>query len=250
MGVPVLITATLASGLGGHEPPKLDGLLERMLAHHCKEAVPSHAVDRSLPAPPQGVIPIPIPRRRLAGRVERAGEPPASGRWRYEEWLVGACSDPILGEVHDDRHEHVAKRIGTERAPLLAPGSRVVVATTNSWTKSHMLPIRVRRAECVRWFAVGDPRRILSALRRCHALGKKVSIGYGRVAEWSVERVEHDYSWFAPLPEDPTKLVLMRTLPVGPWLPMDNLVGYRRDFGACVPPYWHPARACDRIVPA
>lgn len=228
---PLLVTAKLLTGLGGSEPPQLDGLLEYLLSLHHHKGEPGYKIDRSRPAPEQGQIPIPLVRRRLG------------------PWLVGACSDPIVGHVHNDRHEHLAKRISVENAAMLAPEKRVVVSTTNSWTKSYRFPIRVRQVPVVRWFAMGDRREILKLVRRCTSLGKKVSVGYGRVAEWTVERVEHDYSWLAPLPDAPTRLVLMRSLPIGPWLPMANLIGYRRDFGACVPPYWHPERACERVVP-
>jgi hypothetical protein len=231
-GEPLLVTARLLNGLGGHEPPKLDALLEYALSPYHPGSVPRHAVDRSLPPPPMGAIPIPILRRRLG------------------PWVVGCCSDPIVGVPAADYHEHVHKRLATEEAALLAPESRLVVSTTNSWTKSYRIPIRRRAVGAVCWFAVGDRRKLLRAVRRVRALGKKVSIGNGRVAGWSVERAAHDYSWFAPWPDDPTKLVLMRTLPVGPWVPWDNLVGYRRDFCGIAPPYWHPARACEALRPA
>ena len=73
----------------------------------------------------------------------------------------------------------------------------------------------------------------------------RLSDGYGVVREWTVERIDADLSWFAPSEVGP---VLMRPLPVGPWLP-DNLTGARRDFGACVPPYWHPERYGEIVVP-
>jgi hypothetical protein len=40
----------------------------------------------------------------------------------------------------------------------------------------------------------------------------------------------------------------MRTLPAGPWLPPD-LIDFRPDFGAAVPPYWHPDRYTEIVVP-
>jgi hypothetical protein len=228
----LLVTARLVSGLGGHEPPKLDALLEYALSPYHPGAVPRHMVDRALPAPPMGAIPIPLLRRRLG------------------LWVVGCCSDPIVGVPAADYHEHVNKRLATEEASLLAPESRLVVSTTNSWTKSYRIPIRRRCVAAVCWFAIGSRREMLRAVRHVKALGKKVSIGNGRIAEWTVERIDHDYSWFAPSPDDPTRLVLMRTLPIGPWLPMDSMIGWRRDFGGVCPPYWHPERGCEVVRPA
>lgn len=224
---PLLVTARLLTELGGTEAPQLDGLLEWLLSLHHHKGEPGYKIDRSRPAPPQGQIPIPLVRRRLG------------------PWLVGACSNPILGHVASDRHDHVAKRISVENAGLLAPDKRVVVATTNSWTKSYRLPLRSRIVPVVSWFAMGDRRELLHVLRRCTSLGKKVSIGKGRVAEWTVERIEHDYSWFAP---SEYGLVLMRSLPIGPWLP-DGLIGARHDYRSCVPPYWHPERHSEAVVP-
>lgn len=226
----LLVRAVLESGLGGHEPPMLDALLEYALSPYHPGAVPRHAVDRALPPPPMGAIPIPIVRRQLG------------------PWLVGACSDPIIGVAAADRHEHIARRISVENAGLLAPENRTIVSTSNSWTKSYRLPLRVRTVEAVCWFAVGNRKGILKALRGIHAIGKKVSIGNGRVLRWEVDRVDADHSWYSPAP-DGSGLVLMRTLPVGDWLP-GNLVGFRRDFGGVAPPYWHPARSAEILRPA
>ena len=132
-----------------------------------------------------------------------------------------------------------------EHAGLLAPESRIVVSTTNSWTKSYRLPMRIRRIESVRWFAIGHRREMLKVLRRIDFLGKKPSVGYGRVASWTIDPIDDDYSWFAPGPAGP---VLMSTLPAEAPLPA-GLIGYRRSFGAPVPPYWHPDRYTEILVP-
>lgn len=223
----LLATAHLAGPLAG-DPPQLDSLLEWALSLYHSKAVPGYKVDRKYPAPPPGDIPIPILRVAL-------------GRF-----AVGCCSSPILPVPDAEWVEHVAKRIGVERAGLLAEPSRLVVATTNSWTKSYRLPLRCRRVACVKWFARGDRRETLKLLRKAvPSLGKKVADGYGRVERWEVERVDGDASWFARSPLGP---VLMRPLPVGPWLP-DPLLGARRSFGACAPPYWHPDRYGEIVVP-
>lgn len=111
----LLVTARLASGLGGSDPPKLDALLEYALSPYHPGAVSRHAVDRSLPPPPMAAIPIPLLRRTLG------------------PWKVGCCSDPIVGVAAADYHEPVNKRLATEEAALLAPDRRTVVSTTNSW---------------------------------------------------------------------------------------------------------------------
>ena len=226
--IPLLVTARLASPLAG-EPPALEALLEWAMSLHHPKAEPGYKVDRRFACPPPGAIPIPVRRRDVGG------------------WPVALCSAAIIPAADSDGHEHIAKRIDVAHAGLLAGPERRVVATTNSWTKSYRLPLRVRRVACVRWFAVGVRREVLATLRRhVHAVGKKVADGYGRVAGWEVEAAPADYSWFAPTDRGP---LLMRPLPAGPWLPA-GLVGARADFGACVPPLWHPERHCDIVVPS
>lgn len=228
MANPLLVTAYLATGLAGDTAPHLDSLLVKALCIFHPKAIPGYKVDRAIPAPPQAEIPIPILRRTLG------------------PWSVPCCSDPILGHTASDRHEHFVKKIGVENAGLLAPESRLVVSTTNTWTKSHRQSLRTRTIDRVCWFAMGHRREVLKTLKRIKFLGKKISYGNGRVAKWTVEDAERDWTWFTPWDQYGT--VLMRTLPIGPWLP-GNLIGFRRNFGGVVDPYWHPERHTEIVVP-
>lgn len=223
---PLLVTARLANALAG-DAPRLDALLEWVMSLHHHKAVPGYKITRDGPPPPLGALPISMARRTLG------------------PWPVAVCSDPIYGETAAETVEHVTKKLAVEHAGALRPNARLVVSTTNSWTKSYRLPLRIRQVDRVRWFAVGERDGIRRLLKQVPALGKKVSIGYGRVVEWTVERVEEDYSWYAPSEAGP---VLMATLPTGDWLPT-NLVGARRDFRSCCPPYWHLARMTEVVVP-
>lgn len=232
---PLLVSAHLASPLA-HHPPHLDALLEWSVSIHvlhfdkqptANGAISPWKVDRALPAPPVGVLPIYVARKQLG------------------PWPVALCSAPILSPTAAETVEHIGKRIATEEAGLLAERERRVVSTTNSWTKSYRLPLRVRAAALVCWFCVGNRREILKLLKRVNSLSKKRSVGYGRVSKWEAVEVESDCSWFAP---HENGQVLMRVLPQGPWLPAD-LVGYRKDYGSCCPPYWHPERHCEVVTP-
>jgi hypothetical protein len=226
MSTPLLITARLDSPIAA-DAPRLDALLMMVLSLHYAKTRPGYKIDRSLPAPPQDEIAIPLLRERLG------------------PWSVARCSDPIYGVCSAEYVEHVTKRIAAEEAELLHPDRRVVISTTNSWTKSYRLPLRMRRIDCVYWFALAERRALLKTLRRVDYLGKKRSVGNGRVASWEATAVEEDHSWFAPSPAGP---VLMATLPAGPWLP-HGLVGFRAGFGGCCPPYWHPDRYAEIVVP-
>jgi len=222
----LLITARLATPLAG-DVPRLDGLLEAVLAIYSAKGQPGYKIDRSSPCPPQCEIEIPLLRRRLGS------------------WQVGACSDPIYPECAAEYVEYFTKKLGVEYAPLLEEENRLVVSTTNSWTKSYRLPLRIRQIDRVAWFAVADRRELIKTLKRVEFLGKKRSYGYGRVSQWEATEISRDYSWYART--DGT-LVLMATLPVGAWIPKD-LIGARRAFGGCVPPYWHPDRYTEIVVP-
>lgn len=225
---PVRVTAHLLRDLAG-EPPQLDGLLEWCCSLHANgKALPGYKVDRRYVAPPVAAIPIPVPRREIGG------------------WPVAACSAPILPAELPEQVQHVTKRISVENALMLGPDERLIISTANSWTKSYRLPVRIRLVDRVVWFAWGDRRQILNCLRRhVWSIGKKLSIGHGRIRGWEVEPAPDDFTWFAP---SEAGTVLMRTLPACDELPPD-LIGCRNDFGACCPPYWHPERYTEILVP-
>jgi len=218
------VTAVLSTPMAG-DAPRLDGLLEYAMSLH---SGPSGKLVRGRPAPPQGDIRIPLLRRMLGG------------------WLVGCCSDPILPEPAAEDSDHVCKRIDPGGAELLEERERKRILTGGTWTKSYRLPLRTRTIDRVVWFAVAHPRPLLKMLQRqIRALGSKTSVGYGRVSEWRVERVDENWSWYAT---SEAGTVLMSTLPIGPWLPSD-LIGFRPDFGAVGPPYWHPDRYAEIVKP-
>lgn len=218
VGRPYVVTAHLATPLA-NDPPQLDGLLVYAQSRN-------HDCDRSRPAPPQEKGRIPLAREWIG------------------EWLIYHASSPIVGYANEST-DYYHRQFPVNKSDLLRPDRQLVIATGNSWTKSYRLPLRARSVDRVRWFVlgVGSPlRRVLKTIR---AIGKKTSIGYGRVREWTVEPVDHDYSWFVPLSGG--QRVLMRPLPLS--LMAEDVIGARRDFGACVPPYWHPERYGDIVVP-
>jgi hypothetical protein len=217
------VTCVLSSALAG-EAPYLDGLLEYEMAQRHGKA---QMLQRGRPAPPVGAIHLPLLRGEFGG---------VDG--------IPRCSAPILAPL-GMRHEHFAKRIGVENADLLREDQRLVVATGNSWTKSYRLPLKVSNVERVCWFVGGSKRRSLkSLLKSVHSIGRKRSQGYGRVARWEFEEVEHDWSWFAPSEQG---TLLMRVLP---WCDeIQRLVGWKRWCGGFAPPYWHPDRIMEVAVP-
>jgi hypothetical protein len=146
-----------------------------------------------------------------------------------------------------ERVAHFGKRIDTSRAALLAPEERRTVVTTNTWTKSYRLPIRALDMSRIVWFAVGDVSGLRDLLGDVHHVGRKAAHGWGRTREWQITTEDKDQSWYAECPET-GRPILMRALPLCPELPAD-LDGWRADYGACCPPYWHVGRFCEIVVP-
>lgn len=224
MSVPLKVTAFLATPIAFQESIKLDGLLEYRSCHLNK--IGGGLLTRADPAPQYGEIPIPIVRQRIGGV------------------LVPVCSDPIFAAGHR-WHEHVASRFPSEYARLMDAGNLTKINTTGGQYKSIRLPLDCRMVERIVWFTRGHRKPLLKMLKGVDSLGKKRSNGYGRVGEWAIEKIEEDYSWYAPRGDN---LVLMRPLPACDELP-GNLAGYRPDFGAVQSPYWHPDRFTERVVP-
>jgi hypothetical protein len=216
------ITCHLASPIGG-DVPMLDSILEYEMAQRLGLA---GKIQRSEPAPPYGMITIPIARHWIGGL------------------LIPCCSSPIV-EPAQESVERFAKRLSTEHADLLKPSERKMVPVGNGLFKSYRLPIRLRHTSQIVWFTTGTRRHVLKLLKSVVSLGKKRSYGYGIIKEWTAEKIDEDLSWFAPTDSG---TILMRPLPACDDLPAD-LIGFRKEFGAAQSPYWHPDRYIERVVP-
>lgn len=218
------ITAHLATPLASRtgDVPQLDALLQYEMA---KVQGLLGRCDRRLPLPEMPRIPL------MAGRI--------GGLQVYH------CSEPIL-PAHGESVERYTRILDTGHAELLDPAAkRSQHVTTAGPQKSYRLPLRVHPVDRVVWFAEGKRKRVRDVVRRVTALGCKRSQGYGIVARWDVDRWDGHVTWFAP---HQGASVLMRRLPVCDDLP-DDLIGCRRDYGACQPPYWHPQRYREIVVP-
>lgn len=218
------VTARLGSPLAG-EAPHLCAILEYEMAQRQGLA---GKLSRGEPAPPAGAIHIPCLRGAIGG-VEH----------------IPRVSSPIL-MPRSVRHERIAKRLAVEHSSLLAEEHRLSVAVGNNRYRSYFLPLKTGVVDRVVWFVAGTKRRSLkSLLDSVKSLGKKRSVGYAIVTAWEFEEIEHDWSWFAKVEQG---TLLMRPLPFCDQLPTD-LIGFRRDFGACIPPMWHPDRYMEIVKP-
>ena len=217
-------------------PPHLDALCELIRSRKMQSIADSSegrhpAKPRGVPVDQPGQIPIPLARQWVGDRP------------------VPRVSFGIIAPV-PQRTDYYIRQFPAERADLLRPKERTVIRTTSGYTKSFRLPLRIVETPQIVWFARlrdgedGRPTRLRSILSQVHALGKKVSQGYGRVSRWEVERCEEDWSWFAPHEEGP---VLMRALPVEA-VPSQILGGRRTYCGVCGP-YWQQTLWSEAFEP-
>lgn len=220
----LIVRAHMAGAIVG-DAPHLDALLESVLAIHHAKPVAGAKIDRSTPLPEHG-IPIPMLRQNVAGQA------------------VPCCSAPIIDEVWHDRVEYVNKRLDVALSEHLDEAERKKVDVASGTLKSYRLPQRLRNVNYVSWFCCGDRREILKALRRVKYIGKKTAHGNGEIAEWTVDRVDHQSWWYA---DSPDGQLLMRPLPV--IAVPDNVIGKRKDFCAVSSPYWHPDRYVEAYAP-
>lgn len=68
--------------------------------------------------------------------------------------------------------------------------------TSEGPEKSYDLPLYFRNTKTITWYCIGEPDELKRYLLQCSHLGKKRSIGYGAVAQWSVEPIAEDRHLF------------------------------------------------------
>lgn len=172
---PLRIRATLRAGIVCDKWLPLDGPLlyqsHRYDAGHGPEATqPGDYTTQSVSTLPLGII---HPGRR---------------NWYYQcSWAQ--WSHDIEGQ------DHWNKRFDSAFADLVDFGQRrgKIIVEQGQYKAYHM-PIFYRVAEWVEWYCVGDKAEIELFLSTLTHIGKKVSQGWGRVAEWSIERWPEDWS--------------------------------------------------------
>lgn len=121
-----------------------------------------------------------IPLRRVA----------VGGIWFY------ACSFAEWGPHVDDRSFWV-RRFDLAQSDFIDFGKRKgAVTTSEGMYKGYQVPVFVRHALWVRWYAVGDIERVADLLSDATHIGKKATQGWGRVNRWEVEPWPEDWSLY------------------------------------------------------
>lgn len=149
-----------------------------------------------------------------------------------EPWFYAASFAEWSEPRVDDRSFWV-KRFDIGQSDLIDFGGRVgSVLVASGRYKGYNMPVFVRHALCVRWYAVGSIERVRELLGGVTHIGKKGAQGWGRVNGWEVEPWEHDWSvWRGQQ--------LMRAIPAAG----GTLYGVR-------PPYWRASHQTPCRLPA
>ena len=229
---PLVVTCELACQLAGQSPPMLDAiLLCRWLTLRTSWArfTRRDSVPNVLPHFAADRFPI--------------------GHTVVGKHVIPHASSPILSSVDDDRHHHFHKRFPVaEAARYCDPNERAVIATTMGITKSYRLPERIRMIERISWIVEGNLRELKNLLQDVYYIGRDRSHGWGAVKDWKVRQDDRlAGAWWTAAHDGGA--VLMRPMPLKWPARPANLIGWRNDFAACSPPYWHPRMHEEIVTP-
>lgn len=148
------------------------------------------------------------------------------------------ASASLVEVLHHERR-HLQRRFPVEQAQAVSAMRKIHVSAGP--TKSYRIPYEVgylRDGLCV-FFAVGDEAGIRELLALVHYLGKKRSVGHGRVQRWAVDSCEPWEGFPCVLDGQPLR-----------HLPPDHpdLVEPNLRYGGLSYPYWLKSR--EQLVAA
>jgi hypothetical protein len=242
--IPLLITARMAEPIVTYG----DGLhLDGPLAFACFQSLTPEQRSTTPPIESSWAedFDLPFDRWEEEGEVFESTDPRLTVddniRANAEGVLIGTlwgwrCSAAVAvgataHSVHDQRRkpavEEMVKWTG-DRSVQIGGGPRAA--------RNLRFPSVVARE--LRWYAVGDPERILYLLdRHVPNIGKLARSGSGKVSSWHVDEVDVDWSLCGPADQ------IMRRLPAR------MFPGMARCEGAIRPPYHHRSRWVETVSP-
>lgn len=139
-------------------------------------------------------------------------------------------------------HGYVNKRAPVVEYMHLGNDKIKSVNTGTGRNKAFRIPQPRTLVDCMRWWCIGDRGKIEPLLALVTHLGKKRSVGHGKVTRWDVERAT-EWPGFPVLRPDGTPL---RNLPMDtPGLGPSTAVGW----GPLSFPYWDQTAAVEVAQP-
>lgn len=148
-------------------------------------------------------------------------------------WL---CTSLIPASHGLHAHEYWHKRYPAHRAEF---GDRLNAVTTAGRWKEYRTPVHTHHVERLYALTIGHAETIEALLSIVTHIGKKSSMGYGRVGRWTVTAGTHT-------PED---VLALRPVPVA-YYEGRQPVGRLSLNRAWTPPYWYAPWWDDCMVPA
>lgn len=137
--------------------------------------------------------------------------------------------------AHAGRESMTKRRDGEDIEWLRAP-----FTPSSGPGKNYQLPVLTVEAATVSWLCVGRREGLRKLLRYARAVGPKRRHGYGAVARWTVELAEQRQPLDVLVDGGLAERFLPRV-----WCSSAE----QTEMGACCAPYWHPARAVERVRP-
>lgn len=235
---PLLVRARMAGGVG-HGTPwgiSLDGLLASQIRENTKAAARAAGTDYEpycLGVPPAELD---LPLARCHDSTSEVWHWAATFAWPEDEtpgphvqYWSARPDQQALGQLTSALPAHVSERQGRYR--------------------SHVMPLPLTIARCMTWRAVGDPAAIDELLAGIITIGKKRAAGNGHVLEWSVRPDPDADAWeYSHLHPDGS---LGRTAPPGCLTErMASIATGGRAVMGLRPPYMHPSRQSEVLLPA
>lgn len=211
--VPIIITAELATPVlpAERDWTHLDSILTFA-------ALTSHPAPSAYDKPP--VVPLPL---ELAW-VSPGGLP------------LWACTPLRPSGDWVETSEYWHKRYPIHRADLASKANAIL--TAGRW-KEYRMPVRAQSASKLHALAIGNADEVQRLLSFVAHIGKKGSVGYGRVVRWSVTPGAHTID----------DVLALRPVPVA-YYDGQCLVGTMALHRGWTPPYWYSPWWADCIVPS
>jgi CRISPR type IV-associated protein Csf3 len=234
--VPVLIRARLACGIATSSPWGIgvDGLLAAELWARRKTAAAARGdlLPGLADTPDPEDLPLPLARCDLAG----------PGQWHW----AATCAYPegLAADLPDVRYWTACLDArACEQATSTLPA---VISARQGRYRARRMPLLATVCEAVTWQAVGDPAQIQALLSDIAAIGKKRAWGEGQVLSWEVTPSPASWWQAGHLHQDGT---LGRPTPPQCLTGRHVATGGRATAGLR-PPYMHPARQHELLLPA
>lgn len=235
IAVPFVVRARLGAELGVGEPwsISLDGLLAGQIREDMKVAA-WESGEEYVPYDDEVVpedLALPLVRCTAGGDV-----------WHWMATFARA-----EGEVPGPHVHYWSARPDQQDLGAMGASLPMHVSERQGRYRSRVMPLPVVVARSLVWRGVGDPQRVEELVAGIPAIGRKRAAGHGCVLEWTVEALPKADQW------EYGHLTLGDRL--GRPVPAQCLAGHgavrHRGIGhvGIRPPYMHPSRRADVVIP-